>query len=131
MSRRHAISHVKFSKILSKLRPEIIGVLGDRIEILPISYSAFLQNIKIMHFNGGESTLGVLDDGVRNAVNSLSNYHFVAHKPYKEKIIYMEKDSTKIFNVGSLSIDNCKNSKLFSSRKIANKYGFKFKKNNY
>lgn len=131
ISKSNAVSHVKFSKIFSKLRPEIIVLLGDRIEILPIAYSAFLQNIKIMHFNGGESTLGVLDDGVRNAVTSLSNYHFVAHKNYKEKIIYMGKDSTKIFNVGSLSIDNCKNSKIFSSRKIENKFGFKFKKINF
>ncbi|WP_440613437.1 UDP-N-acetylglucosamine 2-epimerase [Candidatus Pelagibacter sp. HIMB1748] len=131
ISKSNAVSHVKFSKIFSKLRPEFIVLLGDRIEILPIAYSAFLQNIKIIHFNGGESTLGILDDGVRNAVTSLSNYHFVAHKNYKDKIMHMGKDLAKIFTVGSLSIDNCKNSKIFLKSKIENRFGFKFKKKNF
>jgi UDP-hydrolysing UDP-N-acetyl-D-glucosamine 2-epimerase len=126
-----SISQNKFAEIFLKIKPDFVVLLGDRIEILPIAYSCFLQNIKIIHFNGGESTLGILDDDVRNAVSMLSSYHFVSHNDYKKKIIKMGKKSKNVFNVGSLSVDNCKKSILLSKDKIEKKFGFKFKLNNY
>ena len=126
-----SISHNKFAKIFSQIKPDFVVLLGDRIEILPIAYLAFLQNIKIIHFNGGESTSGILDDGVRNAVTMLSSYHLVSHKNYKKKIIKMGKKSKNVFNVGSLSVDNCKNSVLLSNIEIEKKFNFKFKFKNF
>ena len=131
ISKSMSISINKFSKIFSEIKPDHIVLLGDRIEILPIAYSAFLQNIKIIHFNGGESTSGILDDGIRNAVTMLSSFHLVSHKNYKNKIIKMGIKNKNIFNVGSLSVDNCKKSTLLPKKEIENKFGFKFRFNNY
>jgi len=91
----------KFNLLFSKESPNLVLLLGDRYEILPIAICAYFHNIPIAHFHGGEKTEGSLDDGVRNALSIFSKYHFVSNKIYKKRIIHIRNDSRNIFNVGS------------------------------
>ena len=65
----------KFNKILIRLKPSMIIILGDRFEITSAVIPSILQNIVIIHLYGGAVTEGAIDDKIRHAVTKLSNIH--------------------------------------------------------
>ena len=119
------------SKILKKKKPDLIVVLGDRIELIPICYSALLFNIPIVHFNGGELTEGLMDDAIRHSVTKLSHIHFVSNEIYKKRVIQMGENPKKVFNIGGTSIDNIKNTKLLKKEQLEKKLGLQFNKKTF
>lgn len=70
-----ALCQSEFSKILNNIKPDLLVVLGDRIELLPLCYSALLLEIPIAHIAGGDITEGAIDNKIRNAVSMIANYH--------------------------------------------------------
>ena len=69
-----------FSKLIFKLKPELIIILGDRYEILSVVLPACYSNIPIAHIHGGEKTEGSIDESIRHAITKFSHLHFVANK---------------------------------------------------
>lgn len=131
IARAMANSMNSISKIFSRDKPDLIVVLGDRIELIPICYSALLFNVPIVHFNGGELTEGLMDEAVRHSVTKLSHIHFVANTVYKNRLIQMGENPKKVYNVGGTSIDNIKHTNLLNKIEIEKKLKFKFYKNNF
>jgi GDP/UDP-N,N'-diacetylbacillosamine 2-epimerase (hydrolysing) len=111
----------KFNKILSKNNFDIVLVLGDRSEILFCSGLSLIYNYKLAHFHGGETTKGVIDNQVRNAVSQLSDFHFVSHADYREKLLRMGIDKKKVFLVGGLGASSINSIKLLSKNIIQKK----------
>ena len=74
---------IKFTSV-PKNKPHLIVVLGDRFELIPICYSATLLNIPIVHFNGGESSEGSIDEVTRNCVSKMSHIHFASTNHYRK-----------------------------------------------
>ena len=68
------------NRIISKINPNLIVILGDRFEILGPVIAGYNSNIKIAHIHGGEKTYGSKDDSIRHAISKLSNFHFISHK---------------------------------------------------
>ena len=62
-------------------------LLGDRFEIFSIAYAALLNNIPIAHLQGGELTLGAIDDAIRHSITKMSYWHFVTTDKYKKSNI--------------------------------------------
>ena len=48
----------KFSIVLSKLKPDLFVVFGDRYEMLAAAISAYILRIPIAHIAGGEKKIG-------------------------------------------------------------------------
>ena len=111
----------KFNEVLSKNYFDIVLVLGDRSEILFCSALSLIYNYKLAHFHGGETTKGVIDNQVRNAISQLSDFHFVSHKDYKKKLIKMGIDKKKVFLVGGLGASSINSIKLLSKKTIQKK----------
>ena len=65
----------KFSKIVKKIKPDLIVFHGDRVETLACSIVGSLNHILTAHLEGGEIS-GSIDDSIRHAVTKLSNIHF-------------------------------------------------------
>lgn len=65
-----------FAKTFATLQPDLVVVLGDRYELLPICSAALVMNIPIAHISGGDVTIGAIDNEVRNAVTMMSAIHF-------------------------------------------------------
>lgn len=119
-----------FSKAFSKLKPDLLVVLGDRFEILSASFAALSQNIPIAHIHGGESTFGSIDEAIRHSITKMSTFHFAATKKYKKRIIQMGENPKRVFLVGSLGVERIKKTKLFSKSNLEKKIRFKFGKKN-
>lgn len=121
----------KISKIFQRNKFDALIVCGDRYELLSPCIAATFHKVPIIHFHGGEITLGAYDDTVRHAVSKMSSLHFVSHEKYKKRIKQLGENSSKIHCIGAIG-NNEKNFKDFYSKKeIEKKLKINFKKRNF
>lgn len=92
---------------------DLVFCLGDRYEMFAACSSGMPFNVKFAHIHGGEKTLGAIDDAFRHAITHMSSYHFTAAEPYRQRVVELTQSEINAYNVGSLSIDNLKNLRLF------------------
>ena len=124
------IGMIGFAKVLKKLKPDLVVVLGDRFEILAAAFAAHSEKIPIAHIGGGESTVGAIDESIRHSVTKMSALHFVTTKESKNRVIQLGENPKNVFLVGSLGVDRMKKLKLYSKKKLESKLKFKLAKNN-
>lgn len=100
---------------------DLIFCLGDRYEMFAAVASAIHFNLKIVHFHGGEKTLGAVDNCFRHAITAMSDYHFTSCKAHQLRVrdIVEEEFSENVFNVGALSLQNIKTIPLFEKREFS------------
>ena len=120
----------KFSSVLSKIRPNIFVVFGDRYEMLAATISAFILKIPITHIAGGEKTSGSQDDNFRHSITKFSNLHFPTSKEHKKRIVQLGENPNTIFNFGSLNRQKIAQNNFLPKSKLEKKYDFKFNKKN-
>src|SRR5207302_9899491 len=53
---------------LSQLAPDIVLILGDRVELLSVASACLALGLPIVHFSGGEITGGIFDEQIRHAI---------------------------------------------------------------
>ena len=94
-----------FARAFSRLKPDLVVVLGDRYEILTAAPVALPFNLPVAHLHGGETTEGVWDEQVRHAVTKLSHLHFCAAKPYARRLRRLGENPRRIFCFGSPGLD--------------------------
>jgi UDP-hydrolysing UDP-N-acetyl-D-glucosamine 2-epimerase len=114
---------LNFADVFDKLTPDILVVLGDRYELLPICSTAFVMGIPIAHISGGDITEGVIDDDIRNVVAMLASYHFPGTYESAKNIIRMRNSDKNIFVVGELSLDFFNHIVLLSRSELAKDLG--------
>lgn len=118
------------TKTLQQLKPDIVVILGDRYEILAIAIAAFMLHIPVAHIHGGEVTEGAIDDSIRHAVTKLSHLHFTSTEIYKQRVIQLGEDPTRVFNVGSLGVENSKKVQLLNREDFEESIGFQLGEKN-
>ena len=121
----------KFDKYFNRNKPDLVILLGDRYEMLPVGVSAIFQNLKIAHIHGGEVTSGSIDDTIRHTLTKFSDYHFVSTNTYAKRIIRMGEDPQNVFDVGSLGAENLKKIILIKKYELEKKLSIKFSKYNF
>lgn len=85
------------SKLLSSSLPDLICLLGDRFELLPILNAAILKCVPIAHFYGAEMDIDYcIDTQVRNAITKASHLHIVAHNDNKKRILSMGEEPWRV-----------------------------------
>jgi len=112
-----------FADVYKELRPDMIVVLGDRYELLPICSAALVMRIPIAHISGGDVTEGAIDNQIRNAVTMMANIHFPGTDESAVNIKRMLGKTDNIFNVGEPGIENFKRSKMMSRKELAQSLG--------
>ncbi len=108
-----------FSITFSKLKPDLLVVLGDRYELLPVCSTAFLMRIPIAHISGGDITEGAIDDGIRNAVTMMADYHFPGTEDSAKNIIRMRGSKKNIWAVGEPGLDAFNRIELMTREQLA------------
>lgn len=115
----------KFSKIVKKIKPDLIVFHGDRVETLACSIVGSLNHILTAHLEGGEIS-GSIDDSIRHAVTKLSHTHFVGNLKAKKRVLSMGESKENIFVVGSADMDIILSKKLPSINYVKKHYDIKF-----
>lgn len=104
---------------LADLNPDIMVVLGDRYELLPIVSAAVVMGVPVAHISGGDVTEGAIDNQVRNAVTMMSSLHFPGTKPSYDNICRMTGTAANVHVTGETNIDNFEHYQLLSRRELS------------
>ncbi|PDH18207.1 MAG: UDP-N-acetylglucosamine 2-epimerase (hydrolyzing) [Pelagibacterales bacterium MED-G44] len=115
------------SKTITKVRPNVILVLGDRYEMIAAPIAALPFKIPIVHFYGGAVTYGAIDELVRHSISKMSHLHFTAHKNYSNRLIKMGEEKWRVHTVGIISLKNLKKQKILSNTKIEKSFNLDLK----
>ena len=119
---------ISFSDIFENLKPDIVLILGDRYELIPISIACQIFNIPIAHISGGDTTEGAIDDNIRDAVSVLSTLHFPGTEESGNRLKHLLKNNNNIYVVGETGIDNYKYLTLKSRKELSRKYNLDISK---
>jgi UDP-hydrolysing UDP-N-acetyl-D-glucosamine 2-epimerase len=87
------------TNVLSHMKPDIVLVVGDRYDVLPVVIAAAYMNIRVAHTMGGEVT-GTIDESIRHAITKLAHFHFVANQDAHQRLIRLGEDPLFVFDVG-------------------------------
>ena len=96
---------INFSKILKKIRPDIVIIFGDRVELMGIAISCSYNNIPLAHVQAGDRS-GHIDDMTRMAIAKLAHIHFPATKKAYSRLIKLGEEKKRIFLVGAPQLDD-------------------------
>lgn len=99
-------------------KPDLLFVLGDRYELMPVATAALLNNIPIAHISGGETTEGAIDNQIRHALTKLSHLHFPATNDYAENIAKMGEEKWRICVSGEPGLDEIVNLDFISKEDL-------------
>jgi GDP/UDP-N,N'-diacetylbacillosamine 2-epimerase (hydrolysing) len=99
---------IGFSDALTRINPDFLVVLGDRFESMSVVTSAMVCRIPVAHIQGGEMTLGAIDDHMRHCITKMSYLHFVTTSEYMNRVIQLGETPKRVFNVGALNVDSMK-----------------------
>lgn len=116
---------IGFADTFSRLKPDIVVILGDRYEILAAAQAAMVARIPMAHIHGGELTEGAMDEAIRHALTKMSHLHFVAAEPYRRRVIQLGEQPDRVFHVGALGLDHIKRLKLLSRQAFEQSIDFK------
>ncbi|WP_127717807.1 UDP-N-acetylglucosamine 2-epimerase [Halobacteriovorax sp. HLS] len=100
---------MEYSRALRDNLVDGLIVLGDRVELLPIVLTTSLFGIPLIHMHGGEITQGAIDEVIRHAVTKFSLFHFPSTETYRKRIIQLGESPERVFNIGSVGVNNVKN----------------------
>lgn len=102
---------------------DIILALGDRFEMAAAVAASIPFSIKIGHLHGGETTLGAIDNIYRHSISLASSLHFVSAQPFANRLNQLlDIHSSKIYTIGSLSLENLQNLTLLTKEEFLNKW---------
>lgn len=126
ISKSMAIGMIGFSEALTRLNPDILVTLGDRYENMSIVTTAWVCRIPVAHIQGGEKTLGAIDDQFRHCITKMSRLHFTATDEYRNRVIQLGEYPENVFNVGALNVDALKKIKILPKAKLEQEINFSF-----
>ncbi|MFW5652913.1 MAG: UDP-N-acetylglucosamine 2-epimerase [Planctomycetota bacterium] len=96
------------NRAFARLQPDLVLVLGDRIEAFAAASAAAVGGRRLGHIHGGDRAEGVADESMRHAMTKLAHVHFPASEQSRERILRMGEDPGSVFLTGSPALDDLK-----------------------
>jgi UDP-hydrolysing UDP-N-acetyl-D-glucosamine 2-epimerase len=116
----------EFSRTLSALQPDVVVVLGDRLEAFAMATAAVVLQIPVAHIHGGELTLGAMDDSLRHAITKLSYLHFATTDEHAARIVRMGEEPSRVYNFGAPLLDTLSGIHFMQRDELEAKFGVVF-----
>lgn len=95
-----------FGKFFAEQKMDVVMVMGDRFENLPIMGAGTLHRIPFAHVHGGEITEGAIDDMIRHSMAKMAHQHFVAHGDFARRLAQLGEEPWRIHVTGSPALDD-------------------------
>jgi UDP-N-acetylglucosamine 2-epimerase (hydrolysing) len=116
-----------FSRYIANINPDLIVVHGDRVEAMAGAIVGSLNNILVVHIEGGEIS-GTIDELIRHSVSKMSHIHLVTNLEAKKRLIQLGELESSIFVIGSPDLDLMDSKYLPSLHEAKNYYDIEFDK---
>jgi UDP-hydrolysing UDP-N-acetyl-D-glucosamine 2-epimerase len=94
-----------FAEAFERLDPQVVLVLGDRVEAFAAASAASIGGRTLAHVHGGDRAEGVADEAMRHAITKLAHLHFAATQESGERILKFGEPPSAVYVVGSPAID--------------------------
>ena len=118
ISKTMGIAAMSFGDAFERNPIDMLVVLGDRYELLPICQAAMCHRIPIAHISGGEATEGLIDEAVRHCVTKMSYLQLPSCEEYKKRIIQLGENPNRVFNFGDVGVENIKTVHLMEKNEL-------------
>ena len=116
-----------FSPFLTRYKPDLVIVHGDRIEPLACALTSLLNNFLVAHIEGGEVS-GTVDEMLRHSISKIAHLHLVSNKTARKRLIQMGENKRYIFEVGSPDVDIILSKNLPRMETVRKIYNIRFDK---
>ncbi len=107
----------QFFKQLILDKPDLLLVLGDRVEMLTAAIVASYFGLPIAHVHGGDKTT-TIDEVARHAITKLAHLHFAATNDSAKRIKKLGEEEWRIHLVGAPSLDNMLSEQIPSKKEV-------------
>jgi len=94
---------VGFAGIFERLKPDILLLEADRMEMLAAALASLSFSLPIVHLSGGDLS-GGLDDAFRHALTRFSHFHLPNTAASAQRLKAMGEEPWRIKNVGTLAV---------------------------
>lgn len=91
--------------VVEQTHPDVVLVLGDRIEALAGALAANICGVCLAHIHGGDRAEGVHDESIRHAITKLAHVHFTASEQSRSRVCKMGEPVHRVYNTGSPALD--------------------------
>jgi len=117
----------KIDQVITKEKPDILLLQGDRPEMLAGAIGALTRNVPIIHMSGGDYS-GTIDDSIRGAISKLVHIHLTTCKESHDRLISIGENPQRIFIIGEPGIDLINKVKYIHPKDLAKEFNLDLKK---
>jgi UDP-N-acetylglucosamine 2-epimerase (non-hydrolysing)/GDP/UDP-N,N'-diacetylbacillosamine 2-epimerase (hydrolysing) len=118
MAKTIGLATLSLADYLGASRPDLLLLIADRYEMLAPASVALALRIPVAHIEGGDVSLGAIDEAVRNALTKLSHVHLTTTENARRRVISMGEEPWRVHVVGSPSLDHITKGLLLSREEI-------------
>lgn len=116
----------EFATTLNDLAPDVVVVLGDRLEAFAVAAAATVLGVPVAHVHGGELTEGAMDDSLRHAITKLAFLHFVTTEEHRRRVIQLGESPERVFALGAPIVDAVADLEVLPQSELARQFGVRF-----
>lgn len=95
----------EYVRALEALAPDVLVILGDRLEAFAAAAAATILSLPVAHIHGGEVTEGAMDDALRHSITKMSYLHFASTEEHRGRVIQLGEDPERVFFHGAPIVD--------------------------
>jgi len=110
-------------RVCSEADPDLVLVIGDRLDMIPAVLATLPFNIPIVHLAGGDLSEGAVDDRIRHAITKLSHVHCAINVEAAERIARMGEEPWRVHVTGATGLDALADAPLISAAALATEIG--------
>jgi len=114
-----------YADLFAKLKPHVVVVYGDRLELLPIVSAAVVTRTPVAHLCGGDVTEGAIDEQVRHAVTKMAHLHFPSTERSAARVLQMGEEPWRVHMAGDPAVDHFTRGDHASAEELAALLGFR------
>ena len=112
-----------YARALARLKPELVVVLGDRLEAFAMATAATMLSIAVTHIHGGEITVGAMDDALRHSITKLSYLHLTTTDEHRRRVIQLGEEPARVVNLGAPIVDALSELDLLDRAEVETRFG--------
>jgi len=124
VSKSMGLGILGYAQSYSRLRPNILLVLGDRFEMLSAVVASIPFTIPVAHIHGGELTAGAIDEAIRHSITKMSHLHFTSTDIYARRVVQMGEEPWRVLVAGAPGLENLNSLQPLGRKELRNRYGF-------
>ncbi len=109
--------------LYDRIRPDVILVTGDRLDMLPSAIASLPFNIPLVHLHGGEVTEGAVDDRIRHALTKLSHLHCTSSSSARQRLLVLGEEDWRIHLTGAPGLDTLRSAPQMTAAEFAEACG--------